>query len=91
MCLLFYERVLILRDLLFRDNFSGEYFEEPLMQITSRSSQKSRAKGLKMTRLTNEKHFANLLKGYSEAFVTGKFCDVKVVCQVGSYFTRPYR
>ena len=54
------------------------------MQITSRSCQKKkRAKGPPaMTRLTNEKHFANLLKGYSEAFVTGKFCDVKVVCQV---------
>jgi hypothetical protein len=39
-----------------------------------------------MSQLTNEKHFPNLLKGFSEAFVTGKFCDVKVVCEVRRLF-----
>ena len=29
-----------------------------------------------------EKPFASVLAGFSEAFVTGKFCDVKVVCKV---------
>ena len=53
------------------------------MQIAGRSRQKGRrSRDQKSTLLTNEKHFANLLAGYSEAFVTGKFCDVKVVCQV---------
>jgi hypothetical protein len=54
------------------------------MQITSRARQKARlARNPETTaRLKNEKHFPNLLKGFSEAFVTGKFCDVKVVCQV---------
>jgi len=28
-----------------------------------------------------EKPFASVLAGFSEAFVTGKFCDVKVVCK----------
>jgi uncharacterized C2H2 Zn-finger protein len=28
-----------------------------------------------------EKPFASVLSGFSEAFVTGKFCDVKVVCK----------
>ena len=30
----------------------------------------------------NEKHFASVLTGFPEAFVSGKFCDVKVVCKV---------
>jgi len=29
----------------------------------------------------NEKHFASVLTGFPEAFVSGKFCDVKVVCK----------
>jgi hypothetical protein len=32
--------------------------------------------------IKNEKHFTSVLNGFSEAFVTGKFCDVKVVCKV---------
>jgi len=28
-----------------------------------------------------EKPFASVISGFSEAFVTGKFCDVKVVCK----------
>jgi len=31
--------------------------------------------------IKNEKHFTSVLHGFSEAFVTGKFCDVKVVCK----------
>ena len=30
----------------------------------------------------NEAHFTSLLHDFSEAFVTGKFGDVKVVCKV---------
>jgi len=33
-----------------------------------------------MRELKNGKHFASISSGFSEAFVTGKFCDVKVVC-----------
>ena len=28
--------------------------------------------------------YSNISKGFSEALVTGKFCDVKIICQVGS-------
>jgi len=31
--------------------------------------------------LKNEKHFASVLTGFPDAFVSGKFCDVKVVCK----------
>jgi len=31
--------------------------------------------------IQNEKHFASVLTGFPEAFVSGKFCDVKVVCK----------
>lgn len=31
--------------------------------------------------IKNEKHFPTVLQGFSEAFVTGRFCDVKVVCK----------
>ena len=33
-----------------------------------------------------EKPFASVLAGFSEAFVSGKFCDVKVVCKVLWWF-----
>jgi hypothetical protein len=54
------------------------------MHIGHRWRKKTRPGGGEpaMSQLTNEKHFPNLLKGFSEAFVTGKFCDVKVVCEV---------
>ena len=32
--------------------------------------------------IKNEAHFTSVLHDFSEAFVTGKFCDVKVVCKV---------
>eukprot|EP00088_Acartia_fossae_P066729 TRINITY_DN8283_c1_g1_i7.p1 TRINITY_DN8283_c1_g1~~TRINITY_DN8283_c1_g1_i7.p1 ORF type:complete len:858 (+),score=240.34 TRINITY_DN8283_c1_g1_i7:52-2574(+) len=31
--------------------------------------------------LTDPDYFSNLSKGFSEALVTGKFCDVKIICQ----------
>ena len=34
--------------------------------------------------IKHEAHFGSVLQGFSEAFVTGKFCDVKVVCKVGA-------
>jgi len=37
-----------------------------------------------------EKPFASVLAGFSEAFVSGKFCDVKVVCKVKSPFLTYY-
>jgi hypothetical protein len=54
------------------------------MHIGHRWRKKTRPGGGEpaMSQLTNEKHLPNLLKGFSEAFVTGKFCDVKVVCEV---------
>ena len=35
-----------------------------------------------MKMIKNEAHFTSVLHDFSEAFVTGKFCDVKVVCKV---------
>ena len=36
--------------------------------------------------IKHEAHFGSVLQGFSEAFVTGKFCDVKVVCKVGAAY-----
>ena len=38
-----------------------------------------------MKMIKNEAHFTSVLHDFSEAFVTGKFCDVKVVCKVKYY------
>ena len=40
-----------------------------------------------MKMIKNEAHFTSVLHDFSEAFVTGKFCDVKVVCKVKYYST----
>jgi len=33
-------------------------------------------------KLHNDKHFASVVSVFPEAFVSGKFCDVKIVCMV---------
>ena len=44
-----------------------------------------------MKMIKNEAHFTSVLHDFSEAFVTGKFCDVKVVCKVKYYSTQKFR
>ena len=41
-----------------------------------------------MKMIKNEAHFTSVLHDFSEAFVTGKFCDVKVVCKVKYFKTQ---
>ena len=46
-------------------------------------SQKLAPGKLRMKKMIkNEAQFTSVLHDFSEAFVTGKFCDVKVVCKV---------
>ena len=56
------------------------------LQNSEEQNKRERTTSQKMKIFTkmikNEKHFTSVLHGFSEAFVTGKFCDVKVVCKV---------
>ena len=37
----------------------------------------------RVRKFASEKHFASVLQVFPDAFVSGKFCDVKIVCEVG--------
>ena len=37
-------------------------------------------------KIKNEKHFSSVVAAFPEAFVNGKFCDVKIVCMVCIFF-----
>ena len=40
----------------------------------------------KTEKLHNEKHFASVVAVFPDAFVSGRFCDVKIVCMVSHLF-----
>ena len=63
------------------DNFFVLQNSEELNKRERTTSQKMK---IFTKMIKNEKHFTSVLHGFSEAFVTGKFCDVKVVCKVGA-------
>lgn len=39
-------------------------------------------KSSKLEKLHNDKHLASVVSVFPDAFVSGQFCDVKIVCMV---------
>ena len=44
----------------------------------------------KTEKLHNEKHFASVVAVFPDAFVSGRFCDVKIVCMVSHLFCQSF-
>ena len=52
------------------------------MKNTKLKGYQSEPHSTAVERLCNGKHFSSVVSGCSDVFVTGKFCDVKIVCMV---------